>query len=158
MRTFFIIVIVLAAGYQLFKPKSDLDILMQGDKPFIETDNAGIFDVRPSTRHQQDIRHLTAPGHITVVEIHDPDCESCNLMLADLEKLNDVRPDVAIKLIHMIRNYYAYCGDHYGLDVPAIPFISILDTKGEIITKDVGHENAGSNLFYEWVNAELRRE
>ena len=157
MRTFILIAIVIGASVYLFMPKSNLSILMAGERPFVETEDTGIFDVEPSKNHRNDIRVFSESGHITVVEFYDPKCKGCKMVLRDLEKLSKLRPDVTIKLIHMSKNYYGYWGEHYGLDVPHVPFTVIIDSKGEILAMDKGHENDGQDLLYKWANAETQR-
>lgn len=158
MRVVIAIVLLLGAGWYFFKPQSDLDVLMAGSEPFIETRNSGIFDVQPSRAHDNDIRIFAERGHITVVEFYDSNCRGCQMVESDLERLNKIRPDVAIKLIHMTKNYYSYWGDHYGLNVLHVPFTVLINAEGNVVAMDDGEDDDGQNLLHEWINAELRRD
>lgn len=158
MNKFLISVAIVGAGWYWFGPKSDLEILMAGEPPFIETKNSGIFDVRPSRTDDPDIRIFSESGRITLVQFYDEKCKPCRQMFGRIDNLSHMRPDVAIKLLHVSKNYYSIVGEHYGLDVPHVPFTVILDKEGEILASDDGHENAGYDLFYEWFNAERRRD
>ena len=157
MKKLVIFAVVIGAGWYWFGPGSDVRALMADDPPYIETENSGIFDVQPNAKDEKDIRIFSEPGRFTVIHLYDKKCSACRGMYPHIERLYELRPDVAIKLLHVTKNYYSIIGKHYGLDVPHVPFTVILDKQGEIIASDDGHENAGYDLFYEWLNAEQKR-
>ena len=157
MRNIIIALSIIAIIY-FFSTQYQLDVLMDGEAPFVGSSNSGYSDIDPEESFATSVSDFSSPGLITVVEFHDEACASCRKMIGYYDRLLKIRPDVSIKLIHMTKGQYRHWGKKFGLDVPSIPFTVLLNKKGEIMAADDGRKNDGYDLLRKWFDAEINRD
>lgn len=114
------------------------------------------------------VGNITAPfdasryaerGVFTVVELYAEWCSGCKLLHSQYPQFLRVRPDVAVRLVHIPENWQvAQMQREFGVEIASTPHILIYDTQGKLVAGDAGTTKAGFKLLYDWMNAELEKE
>ncbi|MBI3283636.1 MAG: hypothetical protein HYZ65_02115 [Burkholderiales bacterium] len=139
--------------------KSDLDILMIPVTSYTEAQTGNRFvdanpDQLPTTPKQ-----LAEPGVLTVVYFHDENCSGCHQLDQNIADFLRVRPDVAIRKVHISpgNNGYSKAIRDYRWKIYMAPCILIFGKDGKLIAADEKTNAAGQDLLEEWIFKELQQ-
>ncbi|MGD2083777.1 MAG: hypothetical protein PVF91_12490 [Chromatiales bacterium] len=154
---FILLAVLIAAGAFFFLRETPLDRLMDADAA-VASEPGSIARIDPAADGSTAVQDLAAPGRITVVEFHDRSCQACTVSRSNLEKLLNVRPDVAVRLVQVGDYGWRESGRKYGVEIWSVPHTVILEPDGRILAENTREEKAGSALLFEWINAEIARE
>ena len=118
----------------------------------------GIAPERTLTDAEVASRNYAVSEHITVVDFYVDTCSGCRLLARHYKTFSRLRPDVAIRRIHMANDWNpAWAKNRYGREIRATPHVLILGPDGTVIAQDSGNRNEGFDLLYQWMNAELEK-
>ncbi len=98
------------------------------------------------------------PGHLTAVIYTSDLCSACRKLERHLGSLLIMRPDVVVRRVDLGKQWNRLeCKRAYGVDIRSVPHVVLFDAEGTVLARDDGHDKAGLELLYKWMNAELLR-
>jgi hypothetical protein len=103
--------------------------------------------------------YFAVPHRITVVVFHDDTCPNCGELDRNLEDFGRLRPDVAIRKIHITLNgdaYYQAIRD-YRWNIYLMPCVLIYDRDGKLVAADEKTNADGGDMLTRWMNREADR-
>lgn len=121
-----------------------------GGNTFVEVPDA----VLPVTPH-----YFAVPHRTTVVIFHDLTCPACLRLDRDLQDFTKLRPDVAIRKIHINLDgnaYYRAIGN-FRWPIFLMPCVLIFDEHGKLIAADHKTSDDGGELLSRWMQREAER-
>lgn len=163
MRHWLVLAILGAALAWLILKPSELDRLVKlpsaqslaraaqpGGNTFVTVSEA----VLPVTPH-----FFTVPHRTTVIVFHDLTCPGCARLDRDLEDFTKLRPDVAIRKIHITLDGNAYYSAIHNFRWPIflMPCVLIFDEDGKLIAADYKTNADGGDLLDRWMQREAER-
>jgi len=159
LKHIFVFVLLALGILYLATKKSDLDILMipvtgyteaQTGNRFVEVD-PGKLPISP--------KELAEYGVVTVVYFHDDTCPGCRRLDSELDDFLHVRPDVAVRKVHLSLNGDAYYDaiKNYKWKIYMAPCILIFGKNGKLIAADDRTDSSGQELLEEWIAKELQK-
>lgn len=157
MKLLLIFSLLIGVGtYQIYyKQKPSQEILMDvGPSEIINTSSGGIVDIDPREIDYTDVTQFAETGLLTVVILYDDTCRKCQILHGKLGKFTKRRPDVSIKIVH-VGHVYDYSSP-MGMDVDFLPYVTILDRKGQILVQDRLKPSEGYDQLHKWMRAEMR--
>jgi hypothetical protein len=138
-------------------PPSEGELLAQVEHPTV-TELSGIKGIdgtAPGIRADD----LAQPGLFTIVVFDSPECPACHRLYDALNMFFKIRPDVAIRQVHMPKKWSRrWARAAYGLEIGGTPHVHVYNPHRELIGQDIGRDRAGYKLLADWVNAEFRLE
>lgn len=100
---------------------------------------------------------LRQKGRITVVEFFTTWCPGCKRMPGNYEYLLKHRPDVSIQRVQLADDYdFRRAADDFGVKLCGVPHITIFDAEGNLVSQDDCNEMHGTDLLFDWINAEIK--
>lgn len=159
-----ILLIVVAFFAYFFMPDSELDELMA--LPVIhKTDNSGVENLDTSGYDKISIHDIASEGVLSVILYYEDGCPTCSQYLGFLNRMNKLRPDIAITAVKTPDNIYSSVHyKKYGVKfVKTISFV-IVDANGIIVAIDGGYDEnkkkieTAATLFWKWLHAENDRQ
>ena len=106
-----------------------------------------------------DIQALAEPGLFTVVEFYTDTCPGCRQLGQQYRKFLTLRPDVAVRRVHLSDHWNPYTVSLlYGVDVAATPHVIIYNPQGSVVAADSGTDKRGFELLYQWLNDEYKKD
>lgn len=152
------VMLALGIGYLALR-KSDLDTLMIHTANYTESQTGNRFvDVDPAA-FPVTPKYLAESGVITVVYFHDETCHGCAMLDRQLKDFLPLRPDVAVRKVHISvgKDAYSEAIRNYRWKIYMAPCVLIFGKNGKLIAADKGTDGAGQELLEEWIAEELQK-
>lgn len=103
--------------------------------------------------------YFAVPHRTTVLVFHDLTCPACVRLDRDLQDFTRLRPDVAIRKVHINLDGNAYYGaiQHFRWPIFLMPCVLIFDERGKLIAADYKTSDEGGVLLTRWMQREAER-
>ena len=109
------------------------------------------------------------PGHvleescqadrITIIVFYYNNSARCQSLLRHLSYFAGHRGDAALRMVDLGEYWLGLdYKSKYGTDIKMLPHVMIFGRDGKLLIGDDGHDKAGLDMLYRWMNEEIKRD